>query len=521
MEFRGDHGADHGADLLVREGLGFDPFTDSPTVILNHVCDLEPGLLVQSALAMLDPAALSPGDAVRYLQVHDRVASWWASLQSAALVAAAGRTPSHEEFVLLDRLCYTEREVRIAERARDEVAAALRWGSVTAQARIDQARLLVGPLESTQVALSLGEITSVHVRVIADAAQRLSTWHSLEQAIHNASRKDTPENQESIAKAQSTFDSDCAALQSRVLPIARRQGVARTKSKANTSIDIIDEQGQARRKAAARRHRDVYVSSDTDGISTLIARLDTLTANAIMSAVNASVANPDIPGACDATVGERRGESLAALIFGTQVSPTGTGVTHDHGTGSGCLTPISVNISVDLTVPITELDTKIGPDSLDCDLRHLLADPGVNVFARPVSINDHGHILDVGRRRYQITGSLRRLIIARDGTCRFPGCNRSAVRCQIDHAIGWENGGRSDVGNLGALCVGHHQLKTHGGWELTNSKRDGSCTWRSPEGFIYHHYPEPIVTPKRATAVVTARQARAPNPQNPSDLPPF
>ena len=105
MEFRGDHGADHGADLLVREGLGFDPFTDSPTVILNHVCDLEPGLLVQSALAMLDPAALSPGDAVRYLQVHDRVTSWWASRQSAALVAAAGRTPSHEEFVLLDRLC--------------------------------------------------------------------------------------------------------------------------------------------------------------------------------------------------------------------------------------------------------------------------------------------------------------------------------------------------------------------------------------------------------------------------------
>ncbi len=518
MEFKGDRGADdraddsarqgadHGADLLVREGLGFDPFTDSPSVILDHVCDLEPGSFLQSVLLMLDPTSLSASDAVRYLQAHERVPSWWASRQSAALIAAAGKTPSVEEFVLLDRLAGTEREIRIAELARDEVAAALRWGPVTTQSRIDQARLLTGPLASTHTALSLGEITAVHVRLITEAAQRLSTWDALDQAVHNVNRKDTAENQRALAKAQLAFNADCVALQQGVLPTARAQGYSRTKSRANKAIDVIDAHGQARRRAAARRHRDVYVTPTVDGISTLIARLDSFTANAIMGAVNAAVSNPNIAGSCDANAGERRGEALAALIFGTHN-------TNGTGTGGSCVTPILVNISVDLTVPITELDTKLNTESVGCDFRQLLNDPAVKTFARPLAINEAGHVLDVGRKRYQITGSLRRLIITRDGTCRFPGCNAAATRCQIDHVIAWEDGGRSDVGNLGVLCVRHHQLKTHGGWQLTHSKPDGSCTWRSPDGRIYHHYPEPIIAPKSKTQPVAA--------SDPPDLPPF
>ncbi len=511
MEFKSDRGADdraddstrHGADLLVREGLGFDPFTDSPSVILDHVCDLEPGPFLQSVLLMLNPASLSASDAVRYLQAHERVTSWWASRQSAALIAAAGKTPSVEDFVLLDRLCGTEREVRISERARDEVAAALRWGPVTTQSRIDQARLLTGPLASTHTALSLGEITSSHARVITDVAERLSTWLILERALHTTAREDTPANQRALAQARLAFETDCVALQDRVLPTARRQGIARTKSKANTTIESIDAEGQARRKAAARCSRDVYLTPAVDGISTLIARLDSFTANAIMGAVNAAVSNPNIPGACDANAGERRGEALAALIFGI------------NGTGSASnrVTPIVVNISVDLTVPITELDTKLNTESVDCDFRQLLNDPAVKTFARPLATNEAGHVLDVGRKRYQITGALRRMIITRDGTCRFPGCNAAATRCQIDHVIAWEDGGRSDVGNLGVLCVRHHQLKTHGGWQLTHSKPDGSCTWRSPDGRIYHHFPEPIITPKSKTQPVAGL--------DPPDLPPF
>ena len=512
MEFNGDRvtdrgmdrGMDHGTDACVVEGLGFDPFTDSPSVILDQVCDVEPGLFVASILEMLDPSSLNARDAVRYLEVHERVASWWASRQSVALVAAAGRVPSTQEFVLLDRLSQTERVVRIAELARDDIAAALRWGPMSTQSRIDQARLLAGPLTATHQALSLGEITPMHVRILTEAAQRLSSWSELERAIHNHRLTHSLENQLAEVLAQAAFDADCIAVQERVLPTARCQGFTRTKTKANRCIDSIDARGQARRKAAARRRREVYVTPDVDGLSTLIARLDTFTANAIMGAINAAITHPGIPGACDANIGVRRSEALAALIFGAPNSE------------SGCPTPIAVNITVDLIVPITELDSKLGSrlnvDSTGCDFSQLLTDPCVKVFARPAAVSDSGHVLDVGRRRYQITGALRAMITLRDGSCRFPGCNAAASRCQIDHVIPWDQGGGSDVGNLGVLCVRHHQLKTHGGWKLTDSKPNGSCTWRSPQGLTYHHYPEPITEPKPADPL---------NTTDPPDIPTF
>jgi hypothetical protein len=547
MEFEGDRAE----NLLVHEGLGFDPFTDSAEVILDHVCDLEPGLFVQSVLEMLDPASLSPRDALRYLQVHERIASWWASRQCVALIAAAGRVPVAEEFILLDRLSDTERTVRISEMARDDIAAALRWGPMSTQSRIDQARLLAGPLTATREALTLGEITPVHVRILTDAAQRLSTWDALEQVTHDANRTDTKADPEqlqlAVVLAQVAFDADCVALQHRILPVARRQGFSRTKAGANRAVESIDAAGQARRRTAARRHRDVYLTPDVDGLTTLIARLDTFTANALMGAINAGITNPAIIGSCGTTVGERRSEALAALVFGVHANVHTNKGAPAAGVGctGNCTTPIAVNVTVDLTVPISELDTHLNSqygtgtgtgigvgtgtgsgrsaDSVGCDFRQLLADPAVRVFARPVAVNESGHVLDIGRRRYQITGALRRMIITRDGTCRFPGCNAAATRCQIDHVIPWDEGGTSDVGNLGALCTRHHQLKTHGGWELTNSKPDGSCTWRSPQGFNYHHYPEPITEPQSPSRKKLNRSMKHKSREasDPPDLPAF
>ena len=297
----------------------------------------------------------------------------------------------------------------------------------------------------------------------------------------------------------------------------------------------------------------MYLSPDVDGLTTLIARLDTFTANAIMGAINAGITNPAIIGSCGTAVGERRSEVLAALVFGVHANlPTSGGAPAAGADCTGsCTTPIAVNITVDLTVPISELDTHLhsqygvstgtgtgagagagtclgngssrGADSIGCDFRQLLADPAVRVFARPVAVNESGHVLDIGRRRYQITGALRRMIITRDGTCRFPGCNAAATRCQIDHVIPWDEGGTSDVGNLGALCTRHHQLKTHGGWELTNSTPDGSCTWRSPQGFNYHHYPEPITEAQSSSRKKLNRSMKhiSREASDPPDLPAF
>jgi hypothetical protein len=88
---------------------------------------------------------------------------------------------------------------------------------------------------------------------------------------------------------------------------------------------------------------------------------------------------------------------------------------------------------------------------------------------------------------------LREFIEARDRTCRFPGCDRRATDCQMDHAIPWEDGGATGPGNVGALCTRHHQVKTHGGWRIDAADSSGSCTWRSPLGRIYSRAPEPVL----------------------------
>jgi hypothetical protein len=92
-----------------------------------------------------------------------------------------------------------------------------------------------------------------------------------------------------------------------------------------------------------------------------------------------------------------------------------------------------------------------------------------------------GNLLDFGREHYEPPQALKDFLIARDRTCRFPGCRRSATLSDLDHAQSWNTGGETAPDNLGALCRRHHKLKTHHGWQI-ESFPDGSCMWRSPFG---------------------------------------
>ena len=61
-----------------------------------------------------------------------------------------------------------------------------------------------------------------------------------------------------------------------------------------------------------------------------------------------------------------------------------------------------------------------------------------------------GEILDVGRRKRTISPALRRALAARDGRCRFPGCQNR--RCDAHHIEHWADGGETALDNLVLLC---------------------------------------------------------------------
>ena len=61
-----------------------------------------------------------------------------------------------------------------------------------------------------------------------------------------------------------------------------------------------------------------------------------------------------------------------------------------------------------------------------------------------------GEVLDVGRRTRTISPALRRALAARDGHCRFPGCQ--ARRADAHHVQHWAHGGATALDNLVLLC---------------------------------------------------------------------
>lgn len=74
----------------------------------------------------------------------------------------------------------------------------------------------------------------------------------------------------------------------------------------------------------------------------------------------------------------------------------------------------------------------------------------------------------------------------RDGTCRFPGCETPAHKCDLDHIQPFdqespESGGPTDTQNLHCLCRRHHNLKTHKLFDVT-AFEDGTELWTSVDG---------------------------------------
>jgi len=86
---------------------------------------------------------------------------------------------------------------------------------------------------------------------------------------------------------------------------------------------------------------------------------------------------------------------------------------------------------------------------------------------------------------YRPTTAQQRFVRTRDLTCCFPGCDRPAVYCDVDHTIPYTAGGLTHPGNLKCLCRKHHLLKTfwvgRGGWS-DEQLPDGTIVWTTPTG---------------------------------------
>ncbi|WP_231737332.1 HNH endonuclease [Mycobacterium sp. IS-1742] len=114
---------------------------------------------------------------------------------------------------------------------------------------------------------------------------------------------------------------------------------------------------------------------------------------------------------------------------------------------------------------------------------------------------------------YRPSTALQDFVRCRDLTCRFPGCDQPAHRCDIDHAVPYPTG-PTCASNLRCLCRKHHLLKTFWtgktGWR-DRQFADGTIVWTSPTGQTY------TTRPGSALLFPTLAEPAAPAPISHTD----
>lgn len=140
-----------------------------------------------------------------------------------------------------------------------------------------------------------------------------------------------------------------------------------------------------------------------------------------------------------------------------------------------------------ITVDYDKLRAAIGTARLDNgehipmrQVRKIACDAAVI----PMLLGSRSQIHDVGRKTRAINAGLRRMLVARDKGCAFPGCTRPPKHCEAHHIRHWSDGGETNLTNLVLLCRRHHDLIHHSQWQI---QMRGGLPVFIPPAFIDPH----------------------------------
>lgn len=425
----------------------------APTIV--ELLSAMPGIATLSVLVAINPQELSPSDRIDYLTALERQTGWLQALMQRAIVAVAGCDSSKPNG--------TDPFFGVDDAEREDISTALRLAPTTAQSRIDVARTLVNHLPNTCSALATGEISPAHATVIAKETAA-------------AIRDGLPES--------AIFE-----IEQRAIAHAEFHTPGQVANQVRTTIARISPDTFEETVARARDTRKVSCYTESDGISTIVAILPAADAQIVMNSIESYIRAANAEIGSDAKSDPRssdmkRADALTAIASAYLSSAAEIVTPHRR--------PISVNVTIDLPTLLGLAENPgqlAGYGAIPASIARELAADGK--WKRFITDPQTGNLLDYGRQSYEPPQALIDFLIARDRTCRFPGCRRSAALSDIDHAQSWETGGHTSPDNLGALCRRHHRLKTHDGWNV-ESRADGSCTWTSPLGKIYLTPARPI-----------------------------
>src|SRR4051812_48345737 len=320
----------------------------------------------------------------------------------------------------------------------DQVALLLTWSSTHAA---DQAALAEGVVERLPASLAgmeRGEIGLYKGRTVHELTMNLSPDLARE-------------------------------VEERVLEKAAEQTGAQMRQRARRIVLRVDPAGARDRAVAAKAARCAGFQSEDDGMAKVYAVVPAEKAVAIAlrgDKIARQSKTPEDPRTMD----QRRADVVCDLLLGE---------------------PSNVRVQLQVTVPVSMvmgLDDQPGElagyGPITADTARALAG---DATWRRLLTDEHGTLLDVGRRTYRPPAALRDFVQARDKTCVFPGCSVPAHRADLDHTTAFP-AGPTAAANLGVMCRAHHRLKQDPRWTVTQPT-PGTFVWTSPSTRTYTREP--------------------------------
>jgi hypothetical protein len=229
-----------------------------------------------------------------------------------------------------------------------------------------------------------------------------------------------------------------------------------------------------RRRKERQSDREIWIGDIGDGISEIHGSLLTPDARALekrLNALSTTVCEHDPRGR-----EERRADALGALAVAADRLCCRCGRPDCAAGKRRAATPVVIHV---IAEQATIDGTGSVPASQLCS-DGLIAPELVVELAKSAKLVPLVHPADAPPEPgYVPSRALQDFVRCRDLTCRWPGCDRPAGECDLDHTIPYSDGGPTHASNLKCYCRTHHLVKTFWGWR-DEQLPDGTLILTSP-----------------------------------------
>jgi Domain of unknown function (DUF222) len=424
-------------------------------------------------------------DALAAAGVNDTAAM--TEMQPTALVAAVESSYRLESILVARRLAAVARLLRhrvaAAEQAEREHGYAVIDGFEQTTAEV-AAVMNLSPMAASYLVCQAEALDSRLPKVAALLAEGRTDWRTVRLII---SRTDLVSDDGLMAKLDDSLAARIATWQS--------WSKQRIVNAVDAAVKLADPDAARERRTAAEADRFIGITARDNGMAEVYGTVAAAAATAFDRRLS-QLAKQVCP-ADPRTLDQRRADALGALTDGRRLScvcglpecPSRVDVAGPEG---GPATQVVVTVVASEQTVTGQSNSPgylEGHGVIDAEqVRELAATASLRLADPQTSA--------AAALKYQPSAALERAIRCRDLTCRFPGCNRPASHCDIDHSIPFNHenpaaGGLTVAGNLKCLCRQHHRLKTFGSWR-DRQLADGTVVWTSPTGQTYRTAPAGI-----------------------------